>query len=99
MTPSREVSSRKHTIDSLTSDFFRAVSFSEVNKPAVGLFLLPSFRYARWVGLVCLPVLSVIFGSASALLWLLGWGDGCGEINTIAAGDAQFITSIDQCQI
>ena len=34
MTPSQEVSSRKHTIDSLTSDFFRAVSFSEVNKPA-----------------------------------------------------------------
>jgi len=34
MTTSREVSSRKNEIDSLTSDFFRAVSFFEGNKPA-----------------------------------------------------------------
>jgi hypothetical protein len=34
MTTSQEVSSSKHKIDSLTSDFFRAVSFFEGNKPA-----------------------------------------------------------------
>jgi hypothetical protein len=33
MTPSREVSSRKNEIDSLTSDFFRAVSFFKGIKP------------------------------------------------------------------
>ena len=34
MTTTQEVSSSKHKIDSLTSDFFRAVSFFEGNKPA-----------------------------------------------------------------
>ncbi len=34
MTTSQEVSSSKQKIDSLTSDFFRAVSFFEGNKPA-----------------------------------------------------------------
>ncbi len=34
MTTSGEVSSSKHEIDSLTSNFFRAVSFIEGNKPA-----------------------------------------------------------------
>jgi hypothetical protein len=35
MTTSQEVSSSKHKIDSLTSDFFRAVSFfEEGTKPA-----------------------------------------------------------------
>jgi hypothetical protein len=34
MTTSQEVSSSKHKIDSLTSDFFRAVSFFEGTKPA-----------------------------------------------------------------
>ncbi len=34
MKTSQEVSSRKHTIDSLMSDFFRAVSFFESNTPA-----------------------------------------------------------------
>jgi hypothetical protein len=32
MTTSQEVSSSKHKIDSLTSDFFRAISFFEGNK-------------------------------------------------------------------
>jgi hypothetical protein len=34
MTTSREASSSKQEIDSLTSDFFRTVSFFEGNKPA-----------------------------------------------------------------
>ncbi|MFL5659000.1 MAG: hypothetical protein ACJ8CB_33065 [Ktedonobacteraceae bacterium] len=34
MTTSPEVSSSKHEIDTLTSNFFRAVSFFEGNKPA-----------------------------------------------------------------
>jgi hypothetical protein len=49
----------------------------------------------KWL---CLPVPIGHLRECVSPALALGWGC-CGEMYTVAAGDAQFITSIDQCQI